>query len=184
MLPCYTQRLAKETQGSSRERTPVRLWRRDGLRSADWLQAQGQCQHGHPIGVWGNALMASGDVAQPEAAAGPAEADAQPAMRILQWQPSRCPNFCSLFKRGFYWHLRFRIPCDPSCSRALTHGAGGTTPQAPETWQISPGASPRASRDCCSTKASSPLVWEGGTGTCPMDAAITDTGRELWAAVP
>lgn len=91
------------------------------------------------IGGWG-------DTARPEAAAGPTRADAQPTMRTLQQQSPQHPNFCSLFKRGFYQRLCFYIPCDPSCSRALAHDTRGTMLQVSEMQQISPSASPRASR--------------------------------------
>lgn len=74
--------------------------------------------------------MARGYMAWPEAAAGPAGADAQLATRIFRRQPS----FCSLFKRGFYRRLCFCLPHSPSTAApwhmalGADHAAGPQDP--------------------------------------------------------
>lgn len=148
--------------------------RRDGLCGADRLQAQARCHHGFCLSSSGLELeLQCRWLRMDVAAAGHIAADAQPTMRFLQgWSPQH-PNFCSLFKR-FLPAPSLLYPL-----RSFLHMApGGPRDPADLLWGLS-----MSIWHLLRYEASSPITWEG-LGTCPMAAAITDTGRELWAATP
>lgn len=70
-----------------------------------------------------------------------------------QWQPPCHPSFCSLFKRFLLAPLPLHPPRSILQPYPRTRCWWGSTAQALETWQVSPGAPPRAPRVCCSAEA-------------------------------